>query len=332
MTEPTLLVTGGTGLLGSHAAAHFRKRGWTIRAFVRPDADLRFLEELGCEFVLGDLLRPETLRGAGEGCDAFLHAAALVTARTGWEAYRRVNVEGTRLVLQECVRSGCPRFLHLSSVAVYGPPAAHAVLPLDEGAAVDLPLEPRAHYERSKRMAETVVQRARETAWTILRPAVVMGERDRNFTPRIAALADRRLLPIIGRGDNRLPVVYAGNVAEACWLALTRPEAAGRVYNVADDGGLTQRELLGEAAPKGVVLLPLPRRGLEAFAALRERLAGGGPESPAPLVTARRLWFAGRPNPFASLRIRDELGWRPPFTPLEGWRRALAWHRRASQA
>ena len=328
--EPTLFVTGATGLVGSHAAVLFRERGWNVRAFVRPDADLRFLEELDCEFVLGDLLRPETLRGAARDCDAILHAAALVAAPAGWEAYRRVNVEGTSLVLEECVRSGCPRFLHVSSVAVYGPPGAHPALPLDEEAAVDLPLEPRAHYERSKRMAESVVRRTSETGWTILRPAVVMGERDRSFTPRIAALADRRLLPTVGRGDNSLPIVYAGNVAEACWLALTRPEARGRVYNVTEDGELTQRQLLSEAAPEGAVLLPLPRRALEACVAGLERVAPGGPDAPAPLLSPRRVWFAGRPNPFQCTRIRDELGWRPALPALEGWRRALAWHRRVA--
>jgi 2-alkyl-3-oxoalkanoate reductase len=328
--EPTLFLTGATGLVGSHVAALFRERGWNIRAFVRPRADLRFLEGLGCEFVLGDLLRPETLRGAARDCDAMLHAAALVAAPAVWEGYRRVNVEGTSLVLEECLRSGCPRFLHVSSVAVYGPPGAHPSLPIDEDAAVDLPLEPRAHYERSKRMAESIVQRASETGWTILRPAVVMGERDRNFTPRIAELAGHRLLPTVGRGDNPIPVVYAGNVAEACWLALTRPEARCRIYNVGDDGELTQRQLLSEAAPEGALLVPLPRRVLEAFVAGMGRMATGGPDSRAPLLTPRRMWFAGRPNPFQSARIREELGWRPALPALEGWRRALAWHRRVA--
>ncbi len=332
MSEPILLVTGGTGLLGSHAAALFRERGWRVRALVRPEADLRFLEELGCEFVLGDLLRPESLRGSADDCDAVLHAAGLVMAPAGWEAFRRVNVEGTRLVLEECIRAGCPRLLHLSSVAVYGPPAAHARLPLDEEAAIDLPLEPRAHYERSKRMGESVVRRAQETAWTVLRPAVAMGERDRNFTPRIAALADRPVLPTVGRGDNTLPVVYAGNVAEACWLALTRPEARGRIYNVADDGGITQRELLAAAARERTVFVPLPRGPLEACVSAFERLAGGGPESRAVLLNTRRLWFAGRPNPFSSLRIREELGWKPSLPSLEGWQRALSWRRRVASA
>lgn len=330
MSEPLLLLTGGTGLIGSHAAELFRERGWRIRALVRPDSDLRHLEPLVSEFVLADLLRPETLRGAAEGCDAVLHAAAIVAEPAGWETHRRLNVEGTRLVLEEAVRAGCARFLHLSSVAVYGPPAAHPSLPLDEEGAVDLPLEPRAHYARSKRMAEGVVRRSETATWTILRPAVVMGERDRSFTPRVARLADRRLLVTVGRGENTLPVVYAGNVAHACWLALTRPEARGRIYNVADDGGLTQRRLLAEAAPEGAVLVPVPRGAIERAVALLERLAPGGPERPARVVDGRRVWFAGRPNPFRSDRIREELGWEPLVPTLEGWRRALTWYRRVS--
>jgi len=328
VTRPTLFLTGGTGLVGSHAAEAFRDRGWRVRAFVRPGSDLRFLESVVDEVVLGDLRRPDSLRGAAEGCEAVLHAAAVVATPAGWETHREVNVEGTRLVLEECVRAGCPRFLHVSSVAVYGPPGAHRSLPLDEEAPVDLPLDPRAHYARSKRMAETVVRRATGTTWTILRPAVVMGERDRSFTPRIVRLADRRVVPTVGRGDNPLPVVYAGTVARASFLALTRGEARGRIYNVTGDGELTQRQLLAEAAPEGAVLVPLPRAAVEGLVAALERLSAGSADAPARLVDSRRAWFAGRPDPFHSRRIREELGWEPHMASLEGWRRALAWYRR----
>lgn len=322
----TLFLTGGTGLVGSHVAARFRERGWKIRALVRPDSDTRHLEELGARLVVGDVTDPASFSGAAAGCEILVHAAALLDEQADWDRYRRVNVEGTRHALSECVRAGCRRFVHISSVAVYGHPARQPSLPIDEDAPTDVPLDPGDHYERSKRMAERVLRRAAPgmVEWTILRPAVVMGERDRHFTPRIARLANRRLLFTVGSGDNPLPVVYAGHVAEASWLAATRDVAEGRVYNLAG-GGLTQRQMLEEAARRGGRLVPLPRRAVEAGVAAWAGLSSAVPGAPRPALTPRRLWFLARPNPFSSDRIADELGWKPGLSALEGWRRALTW-------
>lgn len=329
MSPPRILVTGATGLVGSHAASHFRERGWRVRALVRAGSDVRHLERLGAEMVIGDVTEPRSFSGAAAGCDVALHAAAHLGSPAPWERYRAVNVEGTRHVLAECARFGVGRFVHVSSVAVYGPPSSQPELPLDEDAPVDTPLGPGARYERSKRMAETVVRRTADDGltWTILRPAVVMGERDRLFTPRIARLAGRPLFVTVGDGTNRLPVVYAGNVARACWLAATADRAAGRTYNVADDGELTQRELFRTAGPEGMTLVPLPRgmveAGVRALHHVAVRLSGRRD----PLVTPRRVWFLARENPFRSRRVRRELGWEPEVETAEGWRRALAWHR-----
>ena len=325
---PRVLVTGASGLVGSHAAARFREEGWGVRALVRPGSDVRFLEELGAELVLGDVARPDTLSGAAEGCRAVVHAAAFLGTTAPWERYRRVNVEGTRHVLTECIRAGCGRFVHLSSVAVYGPPS-RLDLPIDEAAPVDTPLGPRDHYERSKRMAERTVRRAAEgvVEWTVLRPAVVTGERDRHFAPRVAALADRSLVATVGGGDNRLPLVYAGNVAEACLLAATREAAAGRVYNVTDDGGITQRRLVEMAAPTGAGVVPLPRAPVQLAARLADALASLGDGGDSRVWNARRVWFLSRPDPFVSRRISRELGWHATVTTVEGWRRTLRWLR-----
>lgn len=324
-----LFLTGGTGLVGSHVAARFREEGRRVRALVRPSSDTRHLERLGCELVLGDVERPDTLSGAAQGCGTAVHAAALVASAAPWERHRAVNVEGTRNVVAECLRAGCERLVHVSSVAVYGHPGARpAELPLDEEASVDTPLRSRDHYERSKRMAEDVVRRASGDAleWSILRPAVVMGERDRHFTPRIRGLASSLVLPLPGRGEHPLPVVYAGNVAEACRLAARSEAAAGRVYNVADDGRLSLRDLLEEAHDGHLVTLRVPTLAVDLVGRLLDGLAAALPGEGAGLVTGRRLWFASHPNPFRSRRVREELGWSPPVPTLEGWRRSLAWH------
>ena len=322
----TILLTGATGLVGSHAARLFRERGWNVRALARPSSDVRFLEGLDVTVVLGDVTEPASLSGAAEGCEAVVHAAAVLGEGAPWERFREVNVEGTRNVLSEAVRAGCRRFVHLSSVAVYGDPAG-LPRPLDEDVAPEGSLGPRAHYERSKRMAESAVRRGADgmVSWTVLRPALVTGERDRHFAPRVAALADRRFVPILGRGDNPLPLVYAGDVAEACRRAVVREEAHGRTFVVADEGRLTQRQLLRDAAPRGATLVPLPRGAVEAAARAAERAAELNPGGPSRVWTSRRVRLLGRPDPFEAARIRRDLGWRPEVGAREGWRRTLRW-------
>lgn len=332
-----LFLTGATGLIGSHVAELWRSAGRPVRALVRPGSDTRHLEELGCDLVVGDLEAPRSFRGAADGCGLAVHAAALVAARAPWDRYRSVNVEGTRHAVTESLRGGVDRFVHISSVAVYGHPASHGPGPIDESSPVDLPVPETAHYERSKRAAEEVVRSiaGRDTTWTSLRPCVVMGERDRTFTTRVARFVDRAFIPVTGRGENDLALVYAGNVAEAVWKAARHPEAANRVYNVTDDGRLPQRRLL-ESARESVggsgITVPVPEPLVRWSVAALEAACLLLPGTPSPPVSRRQLWFLTREDPFDSSRIREDLDWSPSVSTAEGWERALAWYRRTAMA
>lgn len=332
-----LFLTGGTGLVGSHVAELWTERGWTVRCLVRPDSDTRHLEELGCELVIGDLTRPESFRGAADGCAVAVHSAAVLGSDSPWEEHRSVNVAGTQHVVAECLRAGVPRLVHLSSVAVYGHPADHDRLPIDESSATDLPVPESARYERSKRRSEQVVRRSAgsEMEWTILRPEMVMGERDRELTPRVVRHVRRPLVPRVGDGGNGLPVVYAGNVALAAWEAAASPEAAGRAYNVTDDGSLTQREMLETAqriTESGGPVIPVPegllRIGSRTLGAAVELL----PRELADVARGRHLWYLANDDPFDGSRLRRELGWEPVTHASEGWRRSLEWRRRVERA
>lgn len=332
-----LFLTGGTGLVGSHVAELWVERGWTVRCLVRPGSDTRHLEELGCELVIGDLTRPESFRGAADGCSVAVHSAAVLGSDPPWEKHRAVNVAGTQHVVAECLRAGVDRLVHLSSVAVYGHPADHERLPIDESSPTDLPVPESARYERAKRRAEQVVRRSSgsEMEWTLLRPAMVMGERDRELTPRVVRHVRRPVVPRVGDGGNSLPVVYAGNVALAAWEAARSPDAAGRAYNVTDDGRVTQGELLETArriTESGGPVVPVPeavlRAGTRALGAAVELL----PRELADVARGRHLWFLANDDPFDGSRIRRELGWEPATRAGEGWQRSVEWKRRVERA
>jgi len=324
------LVTGGTGLIGSHTAALFREMGWRVRALIRPSSDTAFLEELGCEFVLADLTDPESVSGAADGCEVVVHAAAQLGTPASMDRHVEVNVEGTRRILKEAMDSGVRRFVHISSVAAYGAPLDASKLPLDEETPLDDPIPEQDHYSLTKRMAEEVVRKVdRRIEWCILRPDMVMGERDRLFTPRVFRWASRPVLTTLGMGANDLPLVYAGNVAEAAWLAATQDAAAWRTYNVTDDGELTQKTLVRIAAGRGpdAPVLPLPVPLILTAGRIGTVVGRIIPGVRPGVLTPRRVRLFTEGDPYDDALIREELGWKPTVSTDEGWRRSVEWHR-----
>jgi nucleoside-diphosphate-sugar epimerase len=323
-----VFLTGGTGLLGSHIADRLRRRGAEVVALARADSETGFLERMGCVVARGDVRdAPEHLARLLDGCDALVHAAALVYMRESWPRVRSVNVEGTAHVVEAAGRAGVRSAVHLSSVAVYGPVRG----PMDEDTATDAPLAPANLYARSKREAESAARRAAEEGGirlTVLRPAAVYGERDRLFAPRVARIVRMPVVPVVGPGRNLLPVVYAGNVAAAVERCLERPgQTAVRVFDLGLDHPITQEGLLsGMARALGLVprILHVPATLVRAAAGLGERLGLSVPGA-GDLSLARFTRLTLEDNPYPSRRIRRDLDWHPPFGHDEGLTRTAAW-------
>ncbi|HET7373640.1 MAG TPA: NAD-dependent epimerase/dehydratase family protein [Gemmatimonadaceae bacterium] len=323
------LVTGATGPVGSYIAERLVHDGWTVRALVRHPSP--FLTELGAATVTGDVLDADGFARAAAGCDVIFHAAAAVTPRGGWEAYRRLNVDGTLAAIGAAERSGA-RLVHVSSVAVYGPEGRYreANQKTDEETVLG-PLPQRAYYARSKRESEQLVMQAHVDGriWaTAVRPVVVYGRRDRQFVPRVARLLRFGVMPIIGRGTSTFSIVHAANVADGTVRAAFVERAGGRAYNLANDFDVTVRRFLGLAGDGlgtrvRLVSIPPPvaRRGLAAVKALVRTLTGGRLSV---VSTASLNWFA-RDNPFSSERARRELGWSPSVRPEDGIPDAFRW-------
>ncbi len=321
-----VFVTGASGLIGSHLAALLREKGHEVVALRRRSSDVTYLREVGCELVEGDVRDPpEDLSVHMRGCDRLVHGAALVYAAEGWPRTRAVNVEGTRHVLEAGAMAGIRHAVHISSVVVYGTRGGR----IDETTPLDRDLPADDVYGRSKREAEEQARRVeveRGIAVTILRPGAVYGERDRLMTPAIARLVERPVTLLLGRGDNTLPVVYAGNVAVAAMLALEAGRAE-TTYDVGMDHPLTQRELLqGMAGGLGrrPRLISVPSAAVRVGAAVLQRLGIAAPGA-RHLPLARVVRIALSENPYPSVRIRRELGWEPPYSHGEALQRTGRW-------
>lgn len=321
-----VFLTGGTGLVGSHLAEALRARDDSVVALQRPSSDTTFLETLGCEIARGDLADdPDRIARSVGSCTHAVHAAAWIYPDAPWPEVRAVNVVGAGNALRAAARAGAQLAVHVSSIAVYGNPPG----PLDEESPTDAALRPGDLYARSKREAEAVARRVEEETGltvTVVRPSAIYGERDRLLAPKVARLVRLPVVPLLGDGTNTVPVVYAGNVADALLRALDGPGAGG-VFNLSRDHPLTQRGLVeGLAAGLGRSprLLPVPAPVVRAGARLGDRL---GLEIPGArdLSLSRVARLALEDNPYPSERARRVLGWAPPHEHPAALRRTGEW-------
>jgi nucleoside-diphosphate-sugar epimerase len=306
----TVLVTGAAGLLGRAVASRLTSLGNGARLLVRRREQARDLPE-DAQVVVGDVNDPASLHAAIEGTDVVLHLAA--TTRGSADEFERTNVQGTRNVVDGCLRAATCRLVHVSSLSVLDHAGREpGGRPLRE----DAPLEPfparRGHYTQTKLAAELVVRQAMESRGlkaVILRPGQILGPGCEAVPPNgVAALRGWNL---VGNGSARLPLVYAEDVVDALLLAAFRGGVEGGTYNIVDTTPVTQNEYLA-AWRKRVPEKPLrriPEPLALGVAAIIECVAAlAGRQAPLTRYRVRSLRpLAGFDTTLAS----SVLGWQP---------------------
>lgn len=320
------LVTGGTGFIGSHVVDRLLEGDDTVRALVRPSSDVSYLKEQGVELVSGDITDPTSLPAAVAGIDVVYHTAAQVSDWGPWREFEAVTIDGTRNVLEAAAQAGVPRFLHVSTDGVY----AHRYL--GKRITEETPLETRFafwdYYRRSKVAAERLAWRYhRDGRLTVavVRPGVVLGERDRATQPGIIAYLRGKGATYLGNGHNRLPYGYAGDVAALCRLAATEEKAAGQAYNAVSQETVTQRELFAAIAEEAG--LKVPRRSAPihlayAAALAMETISVLGGRRSRPSLTRMAVTMVGGDYLEDASKGERELGWRAETPMREAVRRA----------
>jgi nucleoside-diphosphate-sugar epimerase len=315
----TALVTGASGMLGSHIVQTIASNGWNVRGFVRTAANCGWLEALGATPVEGNLTDKASVLRAARGCDAIFHAGAAVGSGGAWENYHSANVVGTANVVEAAAEGA--RLVHVSSTAVFGG-ERYQSQPTDE--TLPLPSLPdHDTYGRSKQDSERLVLEAADTGrvWAaVVRPPVMYGRGDRQFVPRIGPVFLRGIFPLIGGGTARLPIVSASAVANGAVRAAGVDGARGRVYHLTNDTPVTVADLVAFAAEGLNRKVRTPELSLTtgrmAFRILSTvlRLAGRRDLAGHAMGTFRMLT---RDNPFTSARAASELGWAPSTDPSQ---------------
>jgi dihydroflavonol-4-reductase len=188
-----VLVTGATGFIGGNLARELWQRGYEVTALARPGSNRLTIEDTGIEVAPGDLLEPESVERAMQGCQAVFHCAAAYTFWTRDPAsIYRTNVEGTRIVLEAARKAGVERVVYTSTVATIGIPPAP---PLGKAGEAGLGLGDEdtevdhhhlvGNYKKSKFQAEQVaLQMAGEgLPVVVVNPTAPIGPWDVKPTP-----------------------------------------------------------------------------------------------------------------------------------------------------
>jgi dihydroflavonol-4-reductase len=319
------LVTGATGFVGAAVARVLLREQWQVRVLARRGSDRRNLQSLDVEVFEGDLTDSTSLQRATQGCEGLFHVAAdyRLGARDPMQLYR-VNVEGTRNVLNAAQRSGVRRIVYTSSVATIGIPADGT--PGDEQSATSLE-NMIGHYKRSKYLAEEAVREAAQGGLSvvIVSPSTPVGPGDLKPTPTGQLVLDAAAGRMPAYVDTGLNIVHVDDVAAGHLLAYERGRAGERYILGGQDMSL--REILqmiarleGRSPPRVrlpyAVVLPIAYVA-EGFA----RLSGRSGR-----ITLEGVRMSRKKMFFSSAKAARELGyqWRPPGQAFED---AIRWYR-----
>lgn len=224
MNARIVTVFGGSGFLGRHIVRRLCKDGWRVRVAVRKPHLAQFLRPMGAvgqvQLFHCNVGNPDHARRVLDGADAAINLVGVLKGGLFGGAFERLHAEAPGILGEAAQAAGVSTFVQMSSL----------------GASRDA----SAHYARSKGDGEYNLRQVFSAA-TVLRPSIVFGPED-DFFNRFAAMARLSpVLPLIGGGKTRFQPVFAGDVADATALALSRP---GETYELGGPAIYTFKELM----------------------------------------------------------------------------------------
>jgi dihydroflavonol-4-reductase len=319
-----ILLTGGTGFVGSHVLERLRADGAPVRCLVRPKAG-RALDAgaMGAtEVVAGDLETGAGLKEALAGVETVIHLAG-VTKAVWRDEYYDGNVRATANLLLAMAGAGA-RLVHVSSLAAVGP-AESVKRPVDE----DTGPHPLTHYGKSKLEGERLVRASRPDA-VIVRPPVVYGPRDTDVLQILKPAAKGWSLQMTG-GERWFSMIYVGDLAAGLAGLAESQAGAGGTYFLAHEQPVSWSGLAASAARIMRVRLrtvPIPpplARAVGACADAWSHIAGR------PSIISREKIAEGLCPAWIcdTGRARAELGFTAPTDLGHGLARTLAWYKEA---
>ncbi len=236
-----VLVTGGTGVVGTAAVAALVRRGHTVRLLSRhAEHDVAEWPHR-VEAHEGSVTDAASVRGSADGCDVVLHLVAIVKEEPPDATFERVNVEGTRVMSDEAVRAGVSRFIYVSSLGAH---------------------RGRSPYHQSKHAGEKIA-RGFAGGVLVVRPGNVYGPGDEVISLLLKMMRTLPVVPVIDGGEHEFQPLWAGDLGDALALACERPDLDGQTLDIAGPDRTSMRDLITrfeKIIGKSRLRIPMPGR------------------------------------------------------------------------
>lgn len=302
------LVTGANGFTGSHLTRMLGQRGDTVVGLVRKSSDLSRLADCSVELVYGDLSDREALRTAMQGVDTVFHTAAYVElGLVNAAEMARVNVEGTRAVMEVAQELGVSKIVYCSTIGIFGDTQGQVVNETYQRTQKDF----SSAYDSTKYEAQAIVDRMAAQGLPVVSvlPSGIFGADDPHFIPVLRQFLKGRLKLWAG-GDRITGVVHVDDLATAMILAAERGQPGA--HYIISAGDLTTRkmfEIIGQEAG-----IPAPAEAPKALVRLVGNLLdpiGRLFKWQPPLSRERVHYVYDRCVRVDATKARQELNWQP---------------------
>lgn len=322
-----VLVTGATGFVGGHMVPALIEKGYDVECLVRSEDKAKQLKsKFKVETVIGDVTKPETLKGISDGIDYVVHLAAMghVSAVTeeAFKQFTGINEGGTRNLIDEfrCSKS-LKKFVHFSSTAAMGPIG----LPILNEESVPNPVTP---YQKSKQRSEQIIfDSFHEFGFpgVVVRPCMIYGVGGYGEFYKFCKLMKKGVFPKVGLGKNLTPLVHVDDVVSGAILAMEKGRD-GQAYILASDSSIEMDELrrlimktIGKWAPYIYVPAPIALCGAKSVEVISTWL---GKE---PIVTYRNIKSTVVDRTFDITKAKQELGFNPRILFENGISTTIGW-------
>lgn len=318
-----ILVTGATGFTGSALCRRLVADGHQVVAFVRGSSRTDVLEEIGARCVVVDLANRQAVLAAwGDFKKVFHIAAAYRTEHSTTDEFTKVNVEGTRNLLDAAKAKGVERFVHCSTVGVQGEIDAP---PADE----DYRFNPGDHYQESKLQGELLARRYFDAGLpgVVFRPVGIYGPGDTRFLKLFKSIA-KGMFVMIGSGQVLYHMTYIDDLIDGIILCGNVEGVEGEVFTLGGEKFTTLKELVTEIA--GILKTSYPKIRIPFLpvfwaSVICDKVCKIINVSPP--IYPRRVEFFSKDRAFSIDKAKKMLGYQPKVSLHEGLQRTADWYR-----